>query len=105
MFVIKKWGYEFWIENNNKYCGKHLHIIPTRFCSAHYHKNKQETFYVINGELLLEYSSDQSIETWQYGVKHKKILKSGDSFTIMPNIVHRFSSNLNTPCDFIEIST
>ena len=51
--VSKGWGYELWIENNELYCGKHLHVLPTKWCSVHYHKNKKETFYVINGELLL----------------------------------------------------
>ena len=54
MIVNKLWGYEIWIENNEKYCGKHLHVVPGKKCSVHYHKDKKETFYIINGELLIE---------------------------------------------------
>ena len=43
MIVNKLWGYEIWIENNEKYCGKHLHVVPGKKCSVHYHKDKKET--------------------------------------------------------------
>ena len=55
--VPKGWGYEMWIENNELYCGKHLHVLLTRWCSVRYHKNKKETFYVIKGELVLQHST------------------------------------------------
>ena len=103
--VIKKRGYELWIENNNLYCGKHLHVLSDKWCSVHYHKNKKETFYVIEGELLLQYSKNLELEFWQSELFDTIILKKGQSFTIKPRVAHRFSSNLDYPCDFIEIST
>ena len=103
--VSKGWGYELWIENNELYCGKHLHVLPTKWCSVHYHKNKKETFYVINGELLLEYSNNIDKEFWEEKFARQKVLKKGDSFTLDTMIAHRFTSNTNYPCDFIEIST
>ena len=111
--VSKGWGYELWIENNELYCGKHLHVLPTKWCSIHYHKNKKETFYVIGGELLLEYSKkisdvevDESLSdgyVWYH--VNKVILKKGDYFTLEVNTPHRFTSNTSYPCDFIEFST
>lgn len=98
--VNKSWGYEIWIENNEFYCGKHLHVLPKKYCSFHYHKNKKETFYVINEELLLEYSNNID-----FSESKKIILKKGQSFTIDPLVLHRFTSNTNAPCDFIEFST
>ena len=101
--VSQGWGYELWIENNDLYCGKHLHVLPSKWCSVHYHKNKKETFYVINGELKLEYSSNlewsspHDIETI--------VLKKGDCFTLETLVAHRFTSNISYPCDFIEFST
>ena len=101
--VSKGWGYELWIENNELYCGKHLHVLPDKWCSVHYHKNKKETFYVIKGELKLEYScnlewsSEHDIETI--------MLKKGDCFTLETLVAHRFTSNTSYPCDFIEFST
>jgi mannose-6-phosphate isomerase-like protein (cupin superfamily) len=106
MIVNKLWGYEIWIENNDKYCGKHLHIVPGKKCSVHYHKNKKETFYVINGELLIEYSDHTDLYSWQNMLGIKTILlEKGDSFTIEPNTPHRFYTTASYPCDFIEIST
>ena len=104
--VSKGWGYELWVENNELYCGKHLHVLPTKWCSVHYHKNKKETFYVIEGELKLEYSIDLSLDLWKSTiVKPTRVLKKGDSFTLDTMIAHRFTSNTSYPCDFIEFST
>lgn len=48
--VPKVWGKEIWIVNNEKYCGKFLHINKGAASSLHYHKVKQETFYALSGQ-------------------------------------------------------
>ena len=53
--VPKGWGFEKWIVNTELYCGKLLHFNMGKRCSWHYHKIKDETFYVQSGELLLMY--------------------------------------------------
>lgn len=103
--VNKKWGYEIWIENNYLYCGKHLHVLPKKYCSVHYHKNKKETFYIISGELSLQYSPNLNKEIWDLSLADVVVLKQGESFTIEPYVAHRFTSNTSYACDFIEIST
>lgn len=104
--VTKKWGYELWIENNPMYCGKHLHVIPNKKCSVHYHKNKKETFYVINGELILEYSDSLNKLDWENMIKiNMQYLSKGDCFTLDPMTAHRFYSAGSSSCDFIEISS
>lgn len=104
--VSKNWGYEIWIENNPLYCGKHLHVLPNKLCSVHYHKIKKETFYVISGSLLLEYSDSLDTNKWFNATNINRItLNTGDSFTIEPLIAHRFTSAQSYACDFIEIST
>jgi mannose-6-phosphate isomerase-like protein (cupin superfamily) len=103
--VIKKWGYELWIENNDLYCGKHLHVLPNKWCSVHYHKIKHETFYVISGELKLQFSKELDLEIWEKSLVAEIIIPKGCSFVLEPMTAHRFVSNLNYPCDFIEIST
>ena len=45
--VKKVWGKELWIVNCDKYCGKLLYLDKGATSSYHYHKEKQETFYVI----------------------------------------------------------
>jgi len=47
----KGWGYELWIHNDEKYCGKLLVIFAGKKCSLHYHKLKHETFYLQSGRL------------------------------------------------------
>lgn len=52
---IKSWGYELWINNNPKYCGKILHINKGKKFSLHYHLIKEESQYLYSGKLLLTY--------------------------------------------------
>lgn len=104
--IDKKWGYELIIENNDYYCGKHLHIMPHKKSSVHYHTNKIETFYVIQGSMLLEYSRCLDLDSWLDGVNVSTIkMSKGDSFTLNPLVAHRYSSIGNCSCDFIEFST
>ena len=60
--VEKTWGHELWIENNEKYCGKLLHCEKGKWSSKgkfHYHKEKDETFYVIKGILLIDIEGEE----------------------------------------------
>ena len=51
--VPKNWGEEHWIVNG-AYCGKKLVLKRGHRCSLHYHKDKDEVFYVIRGRVFLE---------------------------------------------------
>ena len=55
-FVSKGWGFEKWIVNCEKYCGKLLYFVKGKKCSWHYHKIKDEVFYIQSGKILLRYS-------------------------------------------------
>ena len=48
--VPKGWGYEKWIVNCEEYCGKLLFFNKDKRCSWHYHKLKDEVFYVQSGK-------------------------------------------------------
>ena len=48
--VPKGWGYEKWIVNTEEYCGKLLFLNEGKRCSWHYHKLKDETFYLQPGD-------------------------------------------------------
>lgn len=50
-FYEKSWGSEEWLVNNKLYCGKILRITNGKMCSVHYHKLKDETFYVLEGDV------------------------------------------------------
>jgi mannose-6-phosphate isomerase-like protein (cupin superfamily) len=56
--VNKGWGFELWIVNKPQYCGKLLHFEAGKRCSYHYHKEKDETFYLHSGKMVITYGYD-----------------------------------------------
>ncbi len=89
--VPKVWGYEKWLENNEKYCCKILVIKKDFQCSLHFHKIKDETFLLVKGYLQME-------------VNKKTIyLKPGDYIRIKPGDKHRFTGLEES--EILEIST
>jgi len=89
--VKKEWGKEIWMANTLLYCGKKLILNKGKRCSLHKHKNKNETFYIDKGEVLMELDGE------------KRIMNIGESVLIKPNILHRFSGIKDSV--IIEIST
>tara|TARA_Y100001963_G_C6717748_1_gene417552 strand:- start:110 stop:463 length:354 start_codon:yes stop_codon:yes gene_type:complete len=55
--VAKSWGKEEWFANDfaNNYCGKILTILDGQSTSMHYHAEKHETFYVLEGTLQVDW--------------------------------------------------
>lgn len=51
--IPKAWGKEIIIVNNNLYAGKLLLIDKGAYSSIHSHREKDETFYCIEGGVLL----------------------------------------------------
>ena len=88
--VPKNWGEEHWIVNG-EYCGKKLVLKKGHRCSLHYHKVKDEVFYVIRGRVLLELAAKE------------EILEAGDHRHVAPGTVHRFSGL--DDAEIIEFST
>jgi quercetin dioxygenase-like cupin family protein len=76
--VPKVWGEERWIVNRG-YCGKLLVLKKAFRCSIHYHKDKDETFYVNKGKVLLELDGN------------KIIMGPGQAQLVKPNQKHRFT--------------
>src|SRR3989344_620376 len=88
--VPKVWGSEEWIVNYD-YCGKKLILKRGFRCSMHYHKKKDETFYINKGKVLMEANNK------------KRIMKEGDSIRITPGVKHRFTGLEDS--EIIEFST
>tara|TARA_Y100000034_G_C6898257_1_gene414635 strand:+ start:145 stop:1881 length:1737 start_codon:yes stop_codon:yes gene_type:complete len=88
--VDKVWGSEEWIVNRD-YCGKILNLNKGFRCSIHHHKEKDETFYVLEGQVLLEVDGE------------KKVLNVGDKYLIEPGQKHRFTGIENSK--ILEFST
>jgi quercetin dioxygenase-like cupin family protein len=97
-FHPKGWGFEKWIVNSEKYCGKILYFVKGRKCSWHYHKIKDETFYIQSGKLVLFYGEDDDINLAQ-----KRVLRKGDKFHIPVVIRHRMYALEDT--EMFEFST
>lgn len=80
----KGWGHELWIVNNEQYCGKLLHFEKGKRCSWHFHKVKDETFYLQSGKLIVHYGEEDSIES-----SSVVELSPGDSMHIYPGLRHQ----------------
>jgi quercetin dioxygenase-like cupin family protein len=94
----KGWGHELWIVNNEKYCGKLLYFKKDKKCSWHFHKLKDETFYLQSGKLLVYYSEKDSLED-----ASMKIMNPGDSMHIYPGLRHQMIAVENS--ELFEFST
>ena len=96
--VPKGWGYEKWIVNTDEYCGKLLHFIKGKKCSWHYHKLKDETFYLQEGKLLVKYSDNDNLDG-----ANEVILERGDKFHVYRGLRHQMFAMEDT--DMFEFST
>lgn len=61
--VEKVWGKEVIICNNDQYCGKLLVVNRGAKGSYHYHSKKKETFYCIEGFVILTVEGKEYILT------------------------------------------
>lgn len=98
-FHPKGWGYEQWICNTEKYCGKILRFVKGKSCSWHYHKEKHEHFYILEGYLLVWYGESDNIEE-----ARTKMLEAGDVFEVPPYLRHKMEANYGD-CVMVEFST
>lgn len=94
--VSKEWGFEKRIINNEMYCGKLLYIVKGKNTSVHYHKVKDETFYVHSGKLKVYYQDDHSVikdlvadGNYFMGAMDSVTLNVGDAFRIPPGRIHQ----------------
>lgn len=84
---FKKTGHiEYWIVNREKanYCGKFIFMFKGQRCPSHYHKEKDETFFIVKGKVEMKYGGK------------KKIMKSGDTLIMPPETEHTFSALQNS---------
>lgn len=93
--VPKPWGYELIFARTGDYVGKILHINRGEALSLQYHEMKDETLFVVGGELKL------TIE--QNGDRRELMLRAGQAFHIPPRMIHRMEALQDT--DIAEVST
>ena len=92
------WGYELWIENNEKYCSKLLILHKGFESSWHYHECKDETFVILEGQVSLTYANELNAPNQTI------ILDKGKKFRLRPGIIHTFKSLISRSV-VMEIST
>ena len=93
--VPKPWGSELIFAENERYAGKILRLEGGHSLSLQYHERKDETIYVLEGEMSLSVQVD--------GQMREVSLKSGDSYRIRPGERHRMRAE--RLCVFVEVSS
>ncbi|MEA2329350.1 MAG: hypothetical protein QOE68_4309 [Thermoanaerobaculia bacterium] len=93
--VPKPWGYELIFAKTERYVGKILHVNRGESLSLQYHEIKEETLFVVAGELKLTIEID--------GDRRELPLRAGEAFHIAPRMIHRMEAIEDT--DIAEVST
>lgn len=92
--IDKPWGYEIIRAETDQYVGKILHINAECKLSRQFHNQKDETFLVKEGEMILEIGNPP--DQWLH-------MKAGDSYHCPALTIHRMIAI--TDVDVIEVST
>jgi quercetin dioxygenase-like cupin family protein len=93
--VDKPWGHELIWARTDRYVGKILHINAGQALSVQYHNVKDETVYLLTGEMKYWVQIDGELRDVH--------LKMGDAYRITPGTVHFMEAI--TDCDVLEAST
>ena len=93
--VAKPWGYEIIWAKGQKYVGKILHIEPGHVLSLQYHNKKDESIYVLSGEIILRLQQGETLI--------ERRVRAGEAFHIPPKQIHQFEAVVVT--DLLEAST
>jgi len=91
--IDKPWGHEIIWAHTDTYVGKLLHITNGCRLSRQYHRQKEETVYVLKG-ILYNYDADG----------HVQRILPGQSLHIKPRQIHRFAA-MEGNVEVIEVST
>lgn len=82
-FIPKAWGHELIWTTNDAYCGKLLKFNSNSEFSMHFHTEKDETWYVLDGDFLVKY-----IDTKDATLKVHR-LRPGDTWRNKPHEPHK----------------
>jgi mannose-6-phosphate isomerase len=93
--VEKPWGHELIWARTDRYVGKILHIEPGHVLSLQYHNKKDESIYVLSGEIVLRIQRDDTLI--------ERRMAQGEAFHIQPKVIHQFEAV--APTDLLEAST
>jgi mannose-6-phosphate isomerase len=97
IIVPKPWGHEKIWALSERYVGKILHIKAGHELSVQYHNKKDETVYLLSGEIVyrVQRAGEDELDDMRLVV--------GESFRIVPGTIHQMIAV--TDCDVLEVST
>ena len=61
-YVEKGWGHELIWATNDRYCGKMMHFNTGARFSMHFHREKEETWYVQSGRFIVRWINTDNAE-------------------------------------------
>jgi mannose-6-phosphate isomerase len=93
--VPKPWGHETIWAHTEQYVGKILHIRAGQALSVQYHEVKDETVYLLAGQLIYR--------VWEGDKPVMVDLAVGQAYRVTPHTVHQMEAV--TDCDVLEAST
>jgi quercetin dioxygenase-like cupin family protein len=93
--VEKPWGYELIWARTDRYVGKILHIEPGHVLSLQYHNKKEESIYVLSGEIILRLQQGETLI--------ERSMREGEAVHITPKQIHQFEAVVAS--DVLEAST
>lgn len=93
--VDKPWGHEVIWARTDRYVGKILHVEAGHVLSLQYHNEKDESIYVLSGEIVLRLQQGETLI--------ERRLTQGEAFHIRPKVVHQFEAVVTS--DLLEAST
>ena len=82
-FVEKGWGSELIWATNDLYCGKLMNFKNDSKFSMHFHSEKDETWYVLNGKFIVHWIDTKTAE------RHKLELRPGSTWRNVPLQPHQ----------------
>lgn len=94
--VEKGWGKEIIFADTEHYAGKLLTFNKAAKFSMHFHREKDESWYVLEGEFEL------TVINTKNATEIKQTLKKGDDIRILPLVPHQLSTE--TGGTIIEVS-
>ena len=100
--VEKPWGHEIWLANNEKenYCAKILFIEKNKSTSMHYHLQKHETMFVLEGKLMVDGLLNRHTQSYKFSMSAKQ----GESMEIERGRAHKLIAD-GEDLTIIEAST
>lgn len=93
--VPKPWGHEVIWAHTDRYVGKLLHIKAGHALSVQYHERKDETIFLLRGEMVYRVQENGELRDVR--------LAEGEAFRNVPGTIHQMEAV--TDCDVLEAST